>query len=138
MPRVAVNFPPSKSDTSAWIARQIREAREDERLTQAELAARLDRTQTAVSYWESGKRVPALDDLIDISVAVGKDVYFFLPQTSRHSRFPRRFSVPRPPGSPIASLITPWARSSTMPRFASYRRSASASALGSRPMLRMS
>lgn len=75
----AVNAPPPKSATSAWIARRIREAREEARLTQAQLAERLNRTQTAVSYWESGKRIPGLDDLMDVSVAVGKAVYFFLP-----------------------------------------------------------
>jgi Zn-dependent peptidase ImmA (M78 family)/DNA-binding XRE family transcriptional regulator len=79
MSRVAVNLPPSKSDTSAWIARRIREAREEAGLTQAELATRLDRTQTSVSYWESGKRVPGIDDLVEVSVAVGKGVHYFLP-----------------------------------------------------------
>jgi Zn-dependent peptidase ImmA (M78 family)/transcriptional regulator with XRE-family HTH domain len=82
MSRVAVNLPPSKSDTSAWIARRIREAREEAGLTQAELATRLDRTQTSVSYWESGKRVPGIDDLVEVSVAVGKGVHYFLPPSA--------------------------------------------------------
>jgi Zn-dependent peptidase ImmA (M78 family)/DNA-binding XRE family transcriptional regulator len=79
MSSAAVSLPPSKSDTSAWIARRIRDAREEAGLTQAELAMRLRRTQTSVSYWESGKRAPGLDDLIDVAVALGKAVYYFLP-----------------------------------------------------------
>jgi Zn-dependent peptidase ImmA (M78 family)/DNA-binding XRE family transcriptional regulator len=87
----SVILPPPRSDTSAWIGRRIRDGREQARLTQAELAARLGRTQTAVSYWESGKRMPGLDDLIDVSVAVGQDVYFFLP--------------PDQPGQPVAAIL---------------------------------
>jgi Zn-dependent peptidase ImmA (M78 family)/DNA-binding XRE family transcriptional regulator len=91
MSRGAVTFPPSKSDTSAWVAQRIRDAREDAGLTQAELAARLGRTQTSVSYWESGKRVPGLDDLMDVSVALGKTVYFFLP--------------PEEPRQPVSAIL---------------------------------
>jgi Zn-dependent peptidase ImmA (M78 family) len=32
-----------------------------------------------VSYWESGKRVPGLDDLIELSRALEQDVFMFLP-----------------------------------------------------------
>ncbi len=53
--------------------------REEAGFTQAELATRMGRTQTAISYWESGKRLPGLDDLIDLSVAVGQDVSYLLP-----------------------------------------------------------
>lgn len=86
---------PPKSDMSAWLAVRIREAREEAGLTQAELAARMGRTQTAISYWESGKRQPGLDDLIDLSVAVSKDVYYFLPPVD-----------PRPPVSAILRAET--------------------------------
>jgi Zn-dependent peptidase ImmA (M78 family)/DNA-binding XRE family transcriptional regulator len=79
MSSAAVNLPSSNSDTSAWIARRIRDVREEAGLTQAQLALRLGRTQTSVSYWESGKRVPGLDDLIELADAVGKAVYYFLP-----------------------------------------------------------
>jgi len=74
-----MSFPPPKPNMAAWLAPRLREARDEAGLTQAELATRMGRTQTAVSYWESGKRIPGLDDLIDFSVAVGKDVFFFLP-----------------------------------------------------------
>jgi Zn-dependent peptidase ImmA (M78 family) len=45
---------------------------------------RLGRTQTAVSYWESGKRLPGLDDIIDLAAALGKDTFFFLPPAEPH------------------------------------------------------
>lgn len=67
------------SDTAAWIAGRIRDARSSHRWTQGELAARLGVTQTAVSYWESGKRVPGVDDLLDLSAVLERDVRFFLP-----------------------------------------------------------
>jgi Zn-dependent peptidase ImmA (M78 family)/DNA-binding XRE family transcriptional regulator len=75
---------PPKSETSAWISGRIREARETAGLTQAELATRLGRTQTAVSYWESGKRLPGLDDIIDLAAALGQDTFFFLPPAEPH------------------------------------------------------
>jgi Zn-dependent peptidase ImmA (M78 family)/DNA-binding XRE family transcriptional regulator len=70
---------PAVSDTTAWVARKIKRAREDAGISQAELAARLGRTQTAVSYWEAAKRAPGLDDLVELSEALHQDVAYFLP-----------------------------------------------------------
>jgi Zn-dependent peptidase ImmA (M78 family)/DNA-binding XRE family transcriptional regulator len=67
------------TETAAWIAQRIRQARREAKLTQADLADRLNLTQTAVSYWESAKRAPGLDDLIGLSDALARDVTFFLP-----------------------------------------------------------
>jgi Zn-dependent peptidase ImmA (M78 family)/DNA-binding XRE family transcriptional regulator len=67
------------SETTTWVARRIREAREQRGMSQAELARRLDRTQTAISLWESGKRAAGLDDLIDIADALDIDVSMFFP-----------------------------------------------------------
>lgn len=39
-------------------ATEVRQIRERLRLTQDELAERLGTTQTAISYWEAGKRTP--------------------------------------------------------------------------------
>lgn len=50
-----------------WIGPNMRTARLKRGWSQAELAARLGRTQTAVSYWEAGKRLPGLDDLVDLA-----------------------------------------------------------------------
>lgn len=67
------------SETAAWVARRVREARDEQGWTQADLAQRLGRTQTAVSLWEGGKRVPGLDDLLDLSRALGKELGYFFP-----------------------------------------------------------
>lgn len=67
------------TETNTWIARRLREARKHRGWSQAELAERLGRTQTAVSYWEAGKRAPGLDELIDLSFELGKEIDYFLP-----------------------------------------------------------
>jgi Zn-dependent peptidase ImmA (M78 family)/DNA-binding XRE family transcriptional regulator len=79
------------TETAPWIAQRIRQARREANLTQAELADRLNRTQTAVSYWESAKRAPGLDDLIELSYALARDVTFFLP--------------PAQAGRPVAAIL---------------------------------
>lgn len=55
---------------SSSVGRRLREARERLGWTQAELAQRLGRTPTAISYWEGGQRSPGLDDLIDLAEAL--------------------------------------------------------------------
>ena len=67
------------SDTAAWVAERIRDARSSRGWTQGELATRLGITQTAISYWESGRRVPGIDDLLNLSAVLERDVRFFLP-----------------------------------------------------------
>ncbi|MGD0197172.1 MAG: XRE family transcriptional regulator [Solirubrobacteraceae bacterium] len=67
------------ADTAAWVAERIRAARDACGWTQAELAERLSVTQTAISYWEAGKRTPGIDELLGLSATLGRDVTFFLP-----------------------------------------------------------
>lgn len=74
------------SETTTWIARRIRESREELGLSQVQLAERLGKTQTAVSLWESGKRKAGLDDLIDIADALDLEVNRFLPPTQARRR----------------------------------------------------
>lgn len=71
------------NDTSTWVGKRIRAAREQLGLHQSDLARLLDRTQTAVSYWESGKRAPGLDDLLELSDALQQDVSYFIPRVNR-------------------------------------------------------
>lgn len=68
------------TDTSTWVAKRIRDAREARGWTQGELAERLGVTQTAISYWESGKRMPGVEDLLDLASAFELDIRFFLPE----------------------------------------------------------
>jgi Zn-dependent peptidase ImmA (M78 family) len=55
------------SAANAWISQAIRSHRVARGWNQSELASRLGRTQTAVSFWESGKRTPGIDDLIEVA-----------------------------------------------------------------------
>lgn len=43
-------------------------------ISQAEVAARLGVTQTAVSYWESGNRQVSLDDYVAWAAALGVEI----------------------------------------------------------------
>ena len=56
---------------AAGVGQRIRAIREALGWTQGELATRLQRTQTAVSYWESGRRSLSLDDLVDVARVLG-------------------------------------------------------------------
>lgn len=67
------------TDAGAWVAWQIRRERELRGWTQGELAERVGRTQTAISYWESGKRTPGLNDLIDLCEAFEVSIDVFVP-----------------------------------------------------------
>src|SRR3954454_11245359 len=67
------------SATATWAANQLRAAREQRGWSQQQPPERLSRTQPAISYWESGKRKPDIDDLLDLSAALELDVSYFLP-----------------------------------------------------------
>lgn len=67
------------SDTTTWVAGAIRDARERRGWSQSELARRLNKTQTAVSYWEAGKRAPGLDDIVELAGVLEVAVESFLP-----------------------------------------------------------
>lgn len=60
------------------IGASIRTARITKGWTQDRLAAELGLTQTAVSYWESGRRTPAVDDLITVARALDVAPYELL------------------------------------------------------------
>lgn len=59
------------------ICRAIRQEREDQRLTQAELAGRLGKTQPHIQRWETG-REPRLDEVRSIEKALGHDPGYLL------------------------------------------------------------
>jgi transcriptional regulator with XRE-family HTH domain len=71
---------------AADVGQRIRVIREARGWTQSELAARLGRTQTAVSYWESGRRSLSLDDLVEVAGVLGVPGADLLPD--RHRRRP--------------------------------------------------
>lgn len=55
-------------------ARNLKEIRKAKKLSQASLAEKLHVSQTAVYYWESGKREPGIDMLFNISDVLGVGV----------------------------------------------------------------
>ena len=79
------------SGNAAGVGQRIRAIRETLGWTQGELAARLQRTQTAVSYWESGRRSLSLDDLVDVARALGVASSELLPDA--------------PPRQPVPALL---------------------------------
>lgn len=74
------------TDTAAWAGRRIKEAREAAGLTQASLARELEVTQTAVSYWEGGKRAPGLDDIVKLARTLHRAPGYFFPDAPSRSR----------------------------------------------------
>jgi transcriptional regulator with XRE-family HTH domain len=64
------------------VGQRIREVRLRRGWSQGDLAKRLDRTQTAVSYWESGRRTLGVDELVEVAVALGVPVSELLPDTA--------------------------------------------------------
>lgn len=67
------------SRNAADVGQRIRSIREARGWTQSDLAARLRRTQTAISYWESGRRALSLDDLVDVATILGVSSAELLP-----------------------------------------------------------
>ncbi len=53
------------------LAGSITEARYDAKISQAELARRIDVTYGAVSRWEAGTRRPSIDNLVVLAAALG-------------------------------------------------------------------
>ncbi len=74
------------SESTARLGRRIRELREARGWTQAELAVLMERTQTALSYWEAGRRAPGLDDILDLARVFDVDTSDLLPRPARPLR----------------------------------------------------
>lgn len=66
-------------DTAALIGERIRRAREAAGQSQVELAETLGKGQAALSHWETGRRLPGLEDLLKIAAALDTPVGTLLP-----------------------------------------------------------
>lgn len=85
----------------------MRQAREAKGWSQADLAAELGKTQTAISYWESGKRTPGLDDLIDLAENLDLPMEaFFPPARSRPVTAVLRATAERLAASDLTDAIS--------------------------------
>ncbi len=58
--------------------RRLRELREAAGLSQKELADRMGVQQTAVSWWERGRREPSFGNAVKLAEALGVNVLAFL------------------------------------------------------------
>lgn len=74
------------TESIALIGRRIRELREAHGWTQSELAQLLNRTQTALSYWEGGRRAPGVDDILELAQVFDVDTSELLPRPVRSLR----------------------------------------------------
>lgn len=70
------------TDPAQQIGHRLKAARQRAHVSQAELAARLQVTQTAVSYWEAGRRLPGVDDLMKIAEFLDAPLTDLLPGDS--------------------------------------------------------
>ncbi|MGE5510302.1 MAG: helix-turn-helix domain-containing protein [Bacteroidota bacterium] len=71
------------------LAKRIRDARRDAKLTQAQLGARLGITKQTISNWEVGRGEPSVKQLRDIASYTGRDFDWFLGITSPGASGPR-------------------------------------------------
>lgn len=70
------------TNASGDIGRQLKLARTRAHVSQAEVAAHLGVTQTAVSYWEAGRRLPGIDQLMSVAAFLDVPMADLLPDTS--------------------------------------------------------
>lgn len=70
------------SENVAKVGQRIRAIREQRGWSQEDLAARLGRTQTAISYWEAGRRALGVDDLVELAQVLGVPTPELLPDRS--------------------------------------------------------
>lgn len=63
---------------SAEVKKILREARKAKRMPRRVLAEKLDYTQQAIVYWETGKTMPPLDTIIKWGQIVGVELKIHL------------------------------------------------------------
>lgn len=76
------------SSNAVQVGERIRARREARGWSQGELARRLGRTQTAISYWESGRRALAVDDLLEVARVLEVPTADLLPDGGRKPAMP--------------------------------------------------
>lgn len=99
------------SAAAAAVGEQIRRAREQRRLTQIQLANQLGVSQTAISYWEQGRRSPDLDDLVALADVLETDVAAFFQQAAprRPTRVILRAQADRLLATEVANAVEQFA-----------------------------
>jgi transcriptional regulator with XRE-family HTH domain len=99
--------PTATADHSAsQVGARIRRAREQHGLTQGELGEQIGKTQTAISYWEAGRRSPDVDDIVAVAEALDVEVAYFFERTESKPKrvLLRAEATLRPFDNPIAEI----------------------------------
>jgi Zn-dependent peptidase ImmA (M78 family)/transcriptional regulator with XRE-family HTH domain len=78
-----------RTSPGAQVGGEIRRVRQAQEISQDELARRLGLTQAAVSQWESGRRTPSIDDLVEVARVLDHDVRDFLPASRPSGSVPK-------------------------------------------------
>jgi len=92
--------------TPVAIGEKIKQAREEARLSQAQLAQKIGQTVLAIKYMEKGSRKVMSEQLNEIAHALGKPLSFFMPETTTPRALkPRDEIVPTKP-IPLVGKIT--------------------------------
>jgi transcriptional regulator with XRE-family HTH domain len=67
-----------KPPVSAGLGQRIRAARRDANLSQGQLAAALNTTQSAISLYEAGQRSVGIDMLVNVARILNRPLHYFL------------------------------------------------------------
>ena len=81
------------------MGKRLKMLRESVGLSQAELAARIDKPKQSVASWEIGHRTPDFIVVLKIAAALGKDVDDFT-VVPDDSMIPKKRRLGRPPNKP--------------------------------------
>jgi transcriptional regulator with XRE-family HTH domain len=85
--------------------RLIREARRRAGLSQAELADRLRTSQSVVARWETGRRAPTLETVVETVQACGFELGFTLTPADAHDRVLIRRCLGQTPADRLTDLV---------------------------------
>lgn len=77
--------PQNNQDVRREIARQIREARLSQHMTQQILADRVGTKKSNISRMESGRYNPSLDFMVKVAESMGKQVTITLEERKEHT-----------------------------------------------------
>lgn len=67
-----------KAPVSAVLGQRIRVARRDANMSQGQLAAALNTTQSAISLYEAGQRSVGIDMLLNVARILNRPLHYFL------------------------------------------------------------
>lgn len=88
---------------STWAGNLIRIARQEEGLSQRDLARRAGTSQAAIAAYEAGKRSPTLDTLARVVRAAGRDLRIRLEASDDHDEWLARYEAALP-----QSVVREW------------------------------